>query len=180
MTSLVPAVIELIKQITHKLNLTSSVTAEAILSYHKLYGESGNWNRPVGVTAATAVLIACRMTGTPRTVKEVAKASKVESKAILTLLKEIQKRGLVRTRPPEATALIEHLCQKLELSHEVAEEAKRMALSSGVVNASPVSLAGACTYLASRRSGELRSQSAIAETIGTTEVTIRNVARLLQ
>ena len=87
----------------------------------------------------------------------------------------------VQTDPSEASLNVgidevEPICEDLKLSEDVVVQAKgytRRAAFEHPINRKPLVLAAGAVYLASLVENEKRSQAAVAETVGVTEVSLR-------
>ena len=130
-----------------------------------------------GVTAA-AVYAACRQCGVPRTLDEVAAASKVDRKEIGRTYRFIARELILKLMPTSPQDYTARFCSKLALSEdikskalEILQQAENKELTSG---RGPTGVAAAAIYIASILCGERKTQREVADIAGVTEVTIRN------
>ncbi|MCD6222074.1 MAG: transcription initiation factor IIB, partial [Thermoplasmata archaeon] len=130
-----------------------------------------------GVTAAS-VYAACRQTGVPHTLDEVAESSKVDRKEIGRTYRFLARELGLKLMPTSPQDYIERFCSELGLSEdtktkalEILRQAEEKELTSG---RGPTGVAAAAIYIASILCGERRTQREVADVAGVTEVTIRN------
>lgn len=134
--------------------------------------------RTVSSLAAASVYLACREAEIPKTLGEISKASNIERKRLARdyrLLMRTFKDNLPVADLPRCVTKIANIVG-------VSESRKRRAI--GLVNAlteigvsagkSPLGLAAAAIYLICKNTDEEKTQAALAQAAGVTEVTIRN------
>ena len=128
--------------------------------------------------AASAIYIACRQFGIPRTLNEIAEATRHKKKEIAHSYQRIV-RGLgIHLPPVTAIEYIPRFTSRLNLpgkvgtkTTEILREVINNGLSSGKT---PHGLAGAAIYIACVLEGVKRTQDEIAKVAGSTPVTVRN------
>lgn len=130
-----------------------------------------------GVIAAT-LYIACRRFDVPRTLDEVAEVSRVTKKEVGRTYRFLARELDIKIMPPSPASYIPRFASELGLSNavvvnsiEIINQLKDKGLTSGK---GPSGLAAAAMYISLVLLGERRSQKAVAEVAGVTEVTIRN------
>jgi transcription initiation factor TFIIB len=121
---------------------------------------------------------ACRQCGVPRTLDEIADASRVSRKEIGRTYRFIARELGLKLMPTSPQDYISRFCSELKLSGdvqiktiEILKEAANKELTSG---RGPTGVAAASIYIASILCGERRTQREVADVAGVTEVTIRN------
>lgn len=135
-----------------------------------------------GVIAAS-LYIACRLESVPRTFKEICALTQVSKKEISRcykfMVKHLKDKKFVENLETITTTdFMSRFCNQLDLSSDVVKaativcnEAMRLGIMAGK---SPISVAAAGIYMVSQLSSTKRTQKAIADIAGVSEVTIRN------
>ncbi|MFB6076880.1 MAG: transcription initiation factor IIB family protein, partial [Candidatus Nanohaloarchaea archaeon] len=127
---------------------------------------------------AALIYIVAREQGNPRTLDELADASGIEKREIGKAYRYVARELDLRILPAKPEDYIAKFAGDLKLSGEVQararkiiEQAREEDLLSGK---GPTGVAAAALYLATVLEGEKVTQREVAETVGVTEVTIRN------
>jgi transcription initiation factor TFIIB len=129
------------------------------------------------VTAAS-IYIACRQCKIIRTLDEVARAAHISKKELGRNYRFLVRK--IKTKVPHVgsqlhvSKLVNHLTfsgDTESIAMKILEKAVELRLTSG---RSPASIAAAAIYIASKLTGEQRTQGEIASSAHVTEVTIRN------
>ena len=175
--SLASALSEL-DRISSDMSLPRNVREAAAMIYRRAIEKNLIRGRSIeGVTAA-AVYAACRQTGVPHTLDEVAASSKVDRKEIGRTYRFLARELGLKLMPTSPQDYIERFCSELGLSEdtktkalEILRQAEEKELTSG---RGPTGVAAAAIYIASILCGERRTQREVADVAGVTEVTIRN------
>ncbi|MEM2960661.1 MAG: transcription initiation factor IIB, partial [Candidatus Bathyarchaeia archaeon] len=167
-----------IDRLSDKLAIPSAVKERAAVMYRKALDQGLVRGRSIAAIAAASLYAACRVTGTPRNLKEIAEASLVGRKDVarcyrlllreLNLTMPIADPIIYISKISERAGIPGHV-QTLAL--KILNEAKHKRVSAGK---DPVGLAAAALYIASYLSGEKKTQKEIADAAGVTEVTVRN------
>lgn len=173
-----------IDRLSDKLSIPSAVKEKAAVIYRKALEQGLVRGRSIAAIAAASLYVACRLTGTPRNLKEIAEASLVGRKDVarcyrlllreLNLMMPITDPAIYIPKIAERAGIPGHI-QTAALS--ILNEAKRKHISAGK---DPVGLAAAALYIASYLAGEKRTQKEIADAAGVTEVTVRNRYKTLK
>ena len=132
--------------------------------------------RSVEGVASAALCAACRLDGVPRSLDEITGVSRVgrteTGRAYRYLARELE------MEPTDPRAYLRRYCSDLDLPERVETRARGIldaAAEAGLLSGrSPTRSAAAATYAACLLCEEKRSQAAIAEAAGVSEVTIRN------
>lgn len=164
------------------LRLPSAIVEDASLIFRKSAKQAVSKSKSISGMAAAALYLACRRSNVNRSLKEIAKASGVHSRAAAkyyrVLINEVESNYVP---PPTVQKYISKLVNKEKintrverLALELAERANESEISSGKT---PAGLAAAYVYIASVMCGEHIPQREIAEFAEVTEVTVRNRCR---
>lgn len=161
-----------------KLGLSGHVLEQAAYIYRKAVEKGLIRGRSISVIITAALYAACRLTETPRTVKDIAKVSRLPKKEIARayrlLLKELDLQMPVPDliRPANRIASAAGLSERVKRrAMEILRKVEEHMASAGK---DPMGLAAAALYTASLLEGEIRTQKELAQAAGVTEVTIRN------
>ena len=167
-----------LKRLADKLALPDAVIEKTAYIYRKALEKHLVKGRSIPVLLAAALHIACRDSGTPRTLREIADQNNVKikyaSKCYRLLLQELDLRMPV-VNPVQC---ISRIASKVGLKEKtkrgaiaILEDAVSKDITSGK---NPMALAAAALYLSCVINGDQISQKVIALAAGVTEVTIRN------
>jgi transcription initiation factor TFIIB len=133
--------------------------------------------RAIQQVVATAVYMACRKCGVPRTLEEVAYSSQLEKHKLGKCYRALCKAINFHAPPTSPTQFIARLISNLQLIGAAEITAKRMLriLNKLQLNTGkgPMGIAAAVIYITSIILNEHRTQREIAEETNVTEVTIR-------
>jgi transcription initiation factor TFIIB len=165
-------------RLCESLNLPRSITETAAITYRKAVKTGLTRGRSIRVLAAAATYFACRQCRIVRTLREVSMASGVYRKEIASNYRFLVRKMKCFVPPVKPNHYITRLSNKLELNgkteeiaHKILREAKKQKLTSG---RGAKSIAAAASYIASKVTGDSRTQREFAEVADLTEVTIRN------
>jgi len=165
-------------RLSDRVHVPTSVKEKAAVVYRRALDKGLVRGRSISAIAAASLYAACRLTNTPRTLKEISEVSIVKKKDVARcyrlLLKEL---GLVmpitdpiRCVPKIASRIgVEERVQQTAVG--ILKECQALKLCSGK---DPMGLASAALYVACVKESERKTQKEIAEAAGVTEVTIRN------
>ncbi len=160
------------------LHIPMSVEENAALLYRKALDNGLIRGRSILSLAAAALYAACRLTQTPRNLKEVVEASTRSRKEISRCYRLLQ-RELAITMPVDTAAkYVAKIASQAGLSQktqngalDLLDTAKKRKADVGK---SPAGMAAAALYVTSILSGEKIAQKDLAKAAEVTEVTIRN------
>lgn len=151
--------------------------------------EQENWHRGKNTDTiiATCIFLACRQQGVPRTFKEICALTQVPRKDIGRTFKFLKdKLGTSASSSIMSSSsedLMSRFCASLSLSTTAQKSAillnKRAKDRDTLAGKSPVSVAGACIYMASHLVGQPRDAGVISHVAGVSQVTIKNSYKLL-
>lgn len=160
------------------LGIPRSIREDAAVIYRKAARMKLIRGRSIESMVAAAIYMACRRNNIPRTLDEMAEASKVSKKQIGKNYRFLSRELNIKLKPTSPRDYIPRFASQLGLSGEVESKAIEIiqkAKDSGVLNGKgPTGVAATALYISSILLGERRTQKSIADVAGITEVTIRN------
>jgi transcription initiation factor TFIIB len=134
--------------------------------------------RSIAAITAASVYAACRLTQTPRGLREIAGVSKVRKSDIARCYRLLVKLLDLKMPIPDPVACIPKIASKVGIDSnvqqraiEILEMAKKKKIATGKA---PAGLAAAALYIACVEHGIHRTQKEIADAANVTEVTLRN------
>jgi transcription initiation factor TFIIB len=148
----------------------------------KYYNEAVNRGlirgRSIEAVIAALTYAVTREMNSPRTLEEILEVCNVNKREVGRAYRYLSRELGIRILPADPASFIPRFCTILNLSDkvqakalEILKKAKKVGISSGK---GPTGIAAAVIYIASVLIGERRTQREIADTLGITEVTIRN------
>ncbi len=165
-------------RIASSMALPRNVRETAAMIYRKAVNKNLIRGRSIEGVVAASLYGACRQCNVPRTLDEIAAASRVGRKEIGRTYRFMTRELKLKLMPTRPQDYIQRFCSELKLSSEVQaraqdilKDAANKELTSG---RGPTGVAAASIYIASILSNERRTQREVAEVAGVTEVTIRN------
>lgn len=167
-----------LKRISSFLKLPESVEEESSRIYTLAVQKGLVRGRSMESVVAGAIYAACRKHDVPRTLDELAESSGIDRKEIGRTYRFVIRELDIKILPSNPVDYIPRFASELKLNAltqskavEIIEEARSIALTSG---RGPTGIAAAALYVAALLHGEKRTQRAVADVAGVTEVTIRN------
>ena len=140
--------------------------------------------RSIAAIAAAALYAACRGSGTPRTLREIAEASLVDKKDVARCYRLLLRELDVHMPIADPLTYVSKIAEKTGISGktqgaaiQILRDARRKRAAAGK---DPMGLAAAALYIACLQNGEKKTQKDIAEAAGVTEVTVRNRYKTLK
>lgn len=160
------------------LDLPRTVRDEAGFLCKKAMQRQLSRGRTIEALVAGAVYAACRIEGVPRTLDEMERVTGLRKTAVGSAYRMLHRELHLAVRACEPADYVRRFCSELSLGHPAEVEALRILRElpplEGPTSVSPGGTAGAAIYLACVLCGDYRSQSAIAQVAGVSEVTLRN------
>ncbi|KAJ2820458.1 transcription initiation factor IIB [Coemansia erecta] len=151
--------------------------------FKRVEAENLHRGKSIDVIIATCIFLACRQKSLPRTFKEICALTKVPRKDIGRTFKFLKEKLGAKAGPMSSDDLMTRFCENLSLlssAQECAIMLNQMAKQRDTLaGKSPVSIAGACIYMASHLVGQPRDAKVISHVAGVSEVTIKNSYKLL-
>ena len=167
-----------LNRLASKIGLHRQVREEAAMLYRRAVQDNLVRGRSVEGVAAAALYGACRRCEVPRTLSEITEASRASKKEVGRTYRYISRELKLNLQPASPSVYIVRFCRELELpgyvesaAINILNQAIEAELTSG---RGPTGVAAAAIYIASVVYDQRKTQKTIADTVGVTEVTIRN------
>ena len=167
-----------IDRMASALGLPENVRETASVIYRRALDEDLLPGRSIEGVATAALYAAARQAGTPRSLDELERVSRVEKMELTRTYRYIVRELKLEVEPADPAQYVPRFASDLGLSdeaerraRELLESAKRAAIHSGK---SPVGLAAAAVYAAALLTNEKVTQNQVSEVADVSEVTIRN------
>ena len=171
-------------RLSDKVYIPPPIKEKAAVTYRKALDKGLVRGRSIAAIAAAALYAACRGTGTPRTLREIAEASLVDKKDVARcyrlLLRELEVHMPIADPLTYVSKIAERtgITGKTQgLAIQILREARSRRAAAGK---DPMGLAAAALYIACLQNNEKKTQKDIAEAAGVTEVTVRNRYKTLK
>jgi transcription initiation factor TFIIB len=165
-------------RLTDVLHIPASIKERAALVYRKALGNSLVRGRSIAAVTAASLYAACRISETPRTLKDVSAASRIRKKDVARCYRLLVRELDLRMPVVDPVKCISKIATGVEISMLTQQRAIRIineAKKKGVVTGKdPMGLAAASLYVACVLEGEKKTQKEIADVANVTEVTVRN------
>ncbi|MFH1445471.1 MAG: transcription initiation factor IIB [Nanoarchaeota archaeon] len=160
------------------LHLSKAVHEKVAKLYQQAVNKGLVRGRSTESIIAALLYTTCREEGAPRTLDEISKASNIDKRDIGKTYRYIARKLSIRILPAKAQDYVPRFGSLLNLSEKVqvksVEVLDRAAKSDVTSGKGPIGVAAAALYIAAVLEGEKKTQREVADTIGVTEVTIRN------
>lgn len=173
-----------LERLSSKVNVSPPIKEKAAVIYRKALDKALVRGRSINSIAAAALYAACRKSGIPRTLSEIAKASLVDRKDVARCYRLLVQELDVHMPITDPLAYVSKIAEKNAVSGKtqgaaiaILREAKRKRVVAGK---DPKGMAAAALYIACIQHNEKIIQRDIAEAAGVTEVTIRNRYKALK
>lgn len=171
-------------RLSDKVSAPAAVQEKAAVIYRKALDEGLVRGRSIAAISAASLYAACRITGTPRTLNEVSKASLVEKKDVSRCYRLLLKELEISVPIADPLTYLTKIGDKADIpgyiqaqAVKIIKEAKEKHISAGK---DPMGLDAAALYIACRQAGDKKTQKDIAEAADVTEVTVRNRFKTLK
>jgi transcription initiation factor TFIIB len=165
-------------RLTDMLHIPASIKERAAMVYRKALDKSLVRGRAIAAITAASLYAACRMSETPRTLKDVSAASRIRKKDVARCYRLLVRELDLRMPVVDPVTCISKIATKVEISMLTQQRAIRIineAKKKGIVTGKdPMGLAAASLYVACVLEREKKTQKEIAEVANVTEVTVRN------
>lgn len=165
-------------RMSSRLGLPKSVRESASVIYRDAVDQSLIRGRSIEGVSSAALYAGCRKCQVPRTLEEIAEASRVDKREISRSYRFISRELDIHLMPTNPVSYVSRFGSELGISGEartkaieLIKKAKDKKLTSG---RGPTGIAAAAIYVASVMTGERRTQRDTAEVANVTEVTVRN------
>jgi transcription initiation factor TFIIB len=165
-------------RLTDMLHIPASIKERAAMVYRRTLNNGLVRGRSIAAIAAASLYAACRMSETPRTLKDVSAASRIRKKDVARCYRLLVKELDLRMPVEDPVKRISKIATKVEITTPTQQRAIKIineAKTQGIVaGKDPMGLAAASLYVACVLEGERKTQKEIAEAANVTEVTVRN------
>lgn len=161
-----------------KLGVSDAVVEKTAYIYRKAQERGLVRGRTISATVGAALYIACRETGTSRTLKDIAQIGNMKRKDLARIYRLVVMELDLKIPLIDPMKCITRVANKANLSERTkraAVEIMKHVTKSGIsAGKDPMGLAASVLYIACLNMGENRTQTDIADAAGVTEVTVRN------
>jgi transcription initiation factor TFIIB len=171
-------------RLSDKVYVPPPIKEKAAVTYRKALDKGLVRGRSIAAIAAAALYAACRRTGTPRTLREIAEASLVDKKDVARCYRLLLRELEVHMPIADPLTYVSKIAERTGISGKtqglaihILREARNKRAASGK---DPMGLAAAALYIACLQNNEKKTQKDIAEAAGVTEVTVRNRYKTLK
>jgi len=171
-------------RLSGKVSISPPIKEKAAVIYRKALDKRLVRGRSIAGIAAAALYAACRGSGTPRTLREIAEASLVDKKDVARCYRLLLRELDVHMPIADPMTYVSKIAEKNGVSGKaqgaaiaILREARRKRAAAGK---DPMGLAAAALYIACLQHNEKKTQKDIAEAAGVTEVTVRNRYKALK
>jgi transcription initiation factor TFIIB len=167
-----------IDRMASALGLPENVRETASVIYRRALDEDLLPGRSIEGVSTAALYAAARQAGTPRSLDEIARVSRVDRMELTRTYRYVVRELSLEIQPADPESYVPRFASDLGLSDETerrARELLRAAKGTTVLSGkSPVGLAAAAVYAASLLTNEAVTQSQVSAVADISEVTIRN------
>jgi transcription initiation factor TFIIB len=167
-----------IDRLSDKIYIPPSIKEQAAVTYRKALDKNLVRGRSIAAVAAAAIYAACRGSGTPRNLQEIAEVSLVNKKDVARCYRLLLRELKVQMPVTGPLTYVSQIAERTGISSktqgtaiQILREAKNRRKISGK---GPVGIAAAALYISCLQNNEKKTQKDIAEAANVTEVTIRN------
>jgi len=171
-------------RLSDKVYIPSPIKEKAAVVYRKALDKGLVRGRSIAAIAAAALYAACRGSGTPRTLREIAEASLVDKKDVARCYRLLLRELEVHMPIADPLTYVSKIAERTGISGktqglaiQILRDARRRRAAAGK---DPMGLAAAALYIACLQNDEKKTQKDIAEAAGVTEVTVRNRYKTLK
>lgn len=165
-------------RLTDVLHIPASIKERAALVYRKVLDNGLVRGPSIAAMTAASLYAACRMSETPRTLKDVSAASRIRKKDVARCYRLLVRILELRMPVEDPVKRISKIATNVKITMQtqqraikIVNEAKKQGIVAGK---DPMGLAAASLYVACVLEGEKKTQREIAEAANVTEVTVRN------
>ncbi len=171
-------------RLSDKVYVPPPIKEKAAVTYRKALDKGLVRGRSIAAIAAAALYAACRGSGTPRTLREIAEASLVDKKDVARCYRLLLRELDVHMPIADPLTYVSKIAERTGISGktqgiaiQILREARKRRAAAGK---DPMGLAAAALYIACLKNNEKKTQKDIAEAAGVTEVTVRNRYKTLK
>ena len=171
-------------RLSGRITISPAIKERAALIYRKALDKGLVRGRSISAIAAASLYAACRKSGLPRTLREIAQASLVNKKDVSRCYRLLLQELDFHMPISDPLTYVSKIALETGVSGRtqgtaitILAEAKRKRFALGK---DPMGMAAAALYIACLQNGEKITQKDIAEASGVTEVTVRNRYKALK
>ncbi len=171
-------------RLSDKAYIPGPVKERAAVIYRKALDKGLVRGRSIAAIAAASIYAACRITDTPRTLREIAEASLVDRKDVARCYRLLLRELDVQMPISDPLTYISKIAERAGITGEtqglavkILHEASKKRVAAGK---DPMGLAAAVLYIACKQNDEQKTQKEIAKAANVTEVTVRNRYKTLR
>jgi transcription initiation factor TFIIB len=171
-------------RLSSKVSITPSIKEKAALIYRKALDKGLVRGRSINAVTSAALYAACRESGVPKTLREIAEASLVDKKDVARCYRLLLQEIHIKMPVADSLTYVSKIAEKSGISGRtqgvaitILADARRKRFASGK---DPMGMAAAALYIACLQNNEKITQKDIAESSGVTEVTVRNRYKALK
>jgi len=171
-------------RLSDKVFIPQPIKEKAAVTYRKALDKGLVRGRSIAAIAAAALYAACRGSGTPRTLREIAEASLVDKKDVARCYRLLLRELDVHMPIADPLTYVSKIAERTGISGKtqgLAIQILRVARKKrAAAGKDPMGLAAAALYIACLQNNEKKTQKDISEAAGVTEVTVRNRYKTLK
>ena len=171
-------------RLSGKVSISRPNREKAAVIYRKALDKGLVRGRSINSISAAALYAACRGSGTPRTLREIAEASLVDRKDVARCYRLLLQELDFQMPTADPLTYVSKIAEKNGISGKtqgaaiaILGEARR---KRAVAGKDPMGMAAAALYIACVQHGERITQKEISDAAGVTEVTVRNRYKALK
>ena len=165
-------------RLSDKLHIPPGIKERSAVIYRKALEKGLVRGRSISAIIAASLYAACRLTQTPRTLREISAQSPVDKKDIARCYRLMLREMDIQMPKPDAKLRIPKIAAKVGVGEKTQQQAvtilREATKHRTTAGKDPMGLAAAALYIACVLCNEKRTQKMIADAAGVTEVTIRN------
>ena len=173
-----------LERLSSKVNISPPIREKAALVYRKALDRGLVRGRSINAISAAALYAACRKSGSPKALREIAEASLVDKKDVARCYRLLLQELEFHMPVSDPLTYVSKIAEKNGVTGKtqgaaitILRNAKQQRFSAGK---DPMGMAAAALYIACLQNGEKITQKDIAEAAGVTEVTVRNRYKTLK
>lgn len=171
-------------RLSDRVYIPRPIKEKAAVIYRKALDKSLVRGRSIAAITAAAAYAACRGSGTPRALHEIAEASLVDKKDVARCYRLLLRELDMHMPIPDPLTYVSKIAERTGISGKTQGIAVRILREArdkrAAAGKDPMGLAAAALYIACLQNNEKKTQKDIAEAAGVTEVTVRNRYKTLK
>jgi transcription initiation factor TFIIB len=173
-----------INNLSKKICVPPPIEEKAAVVYRKAFAKGLLRQKSAMDVVAASLYLACRMSKTPRTLREIATASAVNKTSVARHYRLLLHEFNLQMPIASPMSYISKVAEKTEVSCTTLDHGiqilKELRIKRASLGRNPAIVATTALYIACLLSKEKKTQAYMAKTTGFTEVTLRNTYRALE